>query len=72
MSTPSPETDSLLGPTVHKKIEYQNLKEDVFFAGPFSRTFGHFWLTKHTIYTAIDYPGIFIVKPLVELLKHHT
>ena len=35
MSTPSPEKDSLLGPTVHKKIEYQNLKGDVFFAGPF-------------------------------------
>ena len=37
MSTPSPEKDSLLGPTVHKKIEYQNLKGDVFFAGPFNR-----------------------------------
>ena len=36
MSTPSPEKDSLLGPTVHKKIEYQNLKGDVFFAGPFT------------------------------------
>ena len=36
MSTPSPEKDSLLGPTVHKKIEYQNLKGDVFFAGPFN------------------------------------
>ena len=27
---------ALLGPTVHKKIEYQNLKGDVFFAGPFN------------------------------------
>ena len=35
MSTPSPEKDSLLGPTVHTEIENQNLKGDVFIAGPF-------------------------------------
>ena len=40
LSTPSPEKDSLLGPMVHKKIEYQNLKGDVFFAGPFISRFG--------------------------------
>ena len=31
MSTPSPEKDSLLGPSVHEKIAYQNLKHDGFF-----------------------------------------
>ena len=36
MSTQSPEKDSLLGPTVHEKIAYQNLKRDGFFGPPFT------------------------------------
>ena len=35
ISTQSPEKDSLLGPTVHEKIAYQNLKRDIFFGPPF-------------------------------------
>ena len=36
ISTPSPEKDSLFGPTVHKKIAYQILKKEVFFGSPFN------------------------------------
>ena len=39
MSTPSPDKDTLFGPTVHKKIAYQILKMEFFFGTPFnSRT----------------------------------
>ena len=34
-STPSPEKDSLLEPTVHEKIAYQILKNEGFFGSPF-------------------------------------
>ena len=37
MRTPSPEKDNLLRPTVPEKIVYQILKNEVFFAPPFSR-----------------------------------
>ena len=37
ISTPSPEKESLLGPTVREKIAYQILKEDCFFGPPFTR-----------------------------------
>ena len=36
MSTPSPEKDTLFGPTVHEKIAYQILKWEVFFGTPFT------------------------------------
>ena len=36
MSIPSPEKDSLLGPTVYKKIVHQILKKEVFFGQPFN------------------------------------
>ena len=35
MSTPSPEKDTLFGPTVHEKIAYQILKMEGFFGSPF-------------------------------------
>ena len=35
MSTPSPEKDTLFGPTVHEKIAYQILKMEGFFGTPF-------------------------------------
>ena len=39
MSTPSPEKDSLLGPTVQEKIGDKILKMEVFFGSPFIFTF---------------------------------
>ena len=34
MSTPSPEKDTLFGPTVHEKIAYQILKMEFFLVHP--------------------------------------
>ena len=36
ISTPSPEKDSLLGPTVHEKIALEILISHIFFGTPFS------------------------------------
>ena len=45
MRTPSPEKDNLLRPTVPEKIEYQILKNEVFFAPPFIHLFQKFTQT---------------------------
>ena len=37
ISRPSPEKDSLLGPTVHEQLAHQILKVEVFFGSPFSK-----------------------------------
>ena len=44
MSTPSPEKDTLFGPTVHEKIAYQILKKVFFFGTHFTTLIIYFYL----------------------------
>ena len=65
MSTPSPEKDSLLGPTVHKKIAYQILKMEFFFGSPFNIIKGASKTTK-----LLDFLHFNLTNPMVPNLAN--
>ena len=72
MSTQSPEKDSLLGPTVHEKIAYQNLKRDIFFWPPFSSSSSSSTsIVGHGDNCGNSSIGHFSVKPIINATKLH-